>query len=237
MKGTGSIAVSIGLLVAGCAEQDGFGAKVARGCSTPFECSQLVDEAQARVGKCRPNTIGFIDCREAESDLSRARMMASRHEDEEEQARLDRERRKNDEERAAFRAEREQKKAEEVRDRKAQQAIADDWNELHPAMCSTQVDDDACAALQAFIDKYPDSDQASEAKRFLENGKRAKVEREKQAAEEKTERRQAAAAAEAAKNAPKPKHAKCCDGSVDASCGPSGGAGCCFRRGGVCGSE
>ena len=71
-----SLAVALlGLVscVATLGQEDGFRERVQAGCLSASSCRSLLDEAQARVQRCRPNTMGFVRCDEATADARVAR--------------------------------------------------------------------------------------------------------------------------------------------------------------------
>src|SRR5690606_9864600 len=65
--------LGLGLISAGCAaafgQTDGFPRKLEVGCGDEPSCQQLVTEANARVSRCQPNTVGYIRCDDARADL------------------------------------------------------------------------------------------------------------------------------------------------------------------------
>lgn len=58
---------------AGCAtmalQTDDFPERLGKGCLDVAKCELLVADAQARVARCQPNTIGYIRCSDARADL------------------------------------------------------------------------------------------------------------------------------------------------------------------------
>lgn len=236
------------LFLLGCAsafgQTDAFPEKLKGGCKSEVECRRLVTEAKARVTKCQPNTIGYIRCGDAQADLEIAQGYLRELEiqrAEREKADQDAQRKRAEEER-----ERQYREREEARARKEAEAVAQReervrqraeqaetlWKSIDVKKCSDSGDSTACLALEEYLRSFQDAPHAPEARIALRAGREAQYRRE-----EREQAAQDAAAAKAAREAPKPKRAKCCDGSFDAGCGCSGGDGCCFRRGGVCGCE
>lgn len=229
-------------------QTDDFPEKLKRGCETEEQCNRLVVEAQARRAKCQPNTIGYIRCGDADADLQIAsgylnektvqRAKTEKEKDEDERRA---ERKRMDDERQAQQLAR-QKAAEALESEKfrreeerAEQAEAL-WRSIEPKKCSERGDLETCAQLEEYARSFSDAPHAPEARVALRVGREVQA---RQA--EQREAVNSAAASNSSKPASKPaatrKKAKCCNGSIDASCGCEGGDGCCFQRGGVCSCE
>lgn len=229
------------VVLASCTKKDGFSAKIAKGCDTAAECDALVAEAESRIAKCRPNTIGFLDCNEAKADAERVqRLRMSKGAQRREAANNDRNADRDEERRqreAAKEAERLAKELEASRIR-GEAMIA--FDKLDLKKCALELDAATCFEVETYLAKYPQGDGVPQARAAITTRNHEQARRDREA-RDKQERASAsagaAAAAEAARNAPKRKRAKCCDDSFDGSCTNSDGAGCCFRRGGVCSWE
>lgn len=50
-------------------QDDGFRARVAAGCTSEASCEEFVVEAEHRVSECMPNSIGYVRCNDARSNL------------------------------------------------------------------------------------------------------------------------------------------------------------------------
>lgn len=171
------------LLQTGCAalflQTDAFPEKLAGGCSTEEACQRLVGEAESRVVRCQPNTIGYIRCADAEADANQARRLlqwivnlerreaaAKETALHERLARLrairdaaearDASRRKGAEKQAKLAAEEEE----------AEHA----WGALDAKECALEGDSEACLRLRTFTAKYPASRRAPEASAALAQG-------------------------------------------------------------------
>ena len=231
-------------LLTGCAaafgQTDTFPEKLQQGCKTEQECQRLVTEADARVSRCKDNTIGYIRCSDAQADQKIAigylREHQQKHESEEKKRLDDRHQRQVDEaerQRVARQSAKDQEAADRqsrVDERKSEAASV--WKAIETDKCSKQGDVATCAALEEYSNAYSDQSHASEARVFARMGREISRQRA-ESHEASTE----AATPRAAQTSSKPKHAKCCDNSIDEKCACSGGAGCCFQRGGVCGCE
>lgn len=59
--------------LAGCSavflQDDGFASRIPSECSSEKKCTELVTEAEARVARCQPNTVGYVRCDDARADL------------------------------------------------------------------------------------------------------------------------------------------------------------------------
>lgn len=236
----------------GCAaaflQTDDFPAKLQAGCSSEEHCHRLVAEAKGRTARCQANTIGYIRCSDAQADLEIARALL----EEKVRQREEIEKRKaaaEQEEREREREEQEEAREEERRRREAQERsertqkqterdiLADElWETIDAKKCSEQADRLQCAAIAEYVQSFPNGAHAVEARIALRMGREVAAQEE----ERREMRRNAtehAAEPKSRGDVPKPKRAKCCDGSFDASCGCEEKPGCCFRRGGVCGCE
>jgi len=67
------------LTIAGCKtiffQDDGFTKELERGCSSASKCDALVAKAERRIDTCKPNTVGFVPCKDARADLKQAKAM------------------------------------------------------------------------------------------------------------------------------------------------------------------
>lgn len=75
----------LGLLLLACSpaiygQTDDFPDQLQKGCATKEACHTLVAEAEARVARCRDNTIGYLRCSDTQADLRIARSFVERHE-------------------------------------------------------------------------------------------------------------------------------------------------------------
>ena len=247
VKGACGVAFCCAFIVncaAAFGQTDNFPDKLKLGCDTEVQCKRLVTEAEARKAKCQPNTIGYLRCADAEADLQ----IATGYLNEKVTLREQGAREKEDAERLAQQKQRDEERAQErlsrlkaVEAAEAAQARREEeratqaetlWTSIDPKKCSEHGDAQSCAALEEYARSFSSAPHAPEARIALRVG------REFQAQQE--ERREAASeVASSPSKAPasKRKQAKCCNGTIDGSCGCEGGAGCCFQRGGVCGCQ
>lgn len=58
-------------------QDDGFRSKLARGCNSRRDCEELQREAEKRIDGCRANTVGYVRCDEASSDLRQAESLVA----------------------------------------------------------------------------------------------------------------------------------------------------------------
>lgn len=125
------IALFVVFLSAGCAsvflQSDGFAEKLQTGCADGKACRGLVAEAEARVQRCKPNTLGYIRCDDARADLMLAKSLLK--EQEADEARAERERR----ERGALLEEkrREERQAAQAAARAEEARLAEERQRLH----------------------------------------------------------------------------------------------------------
>lgn len=249
--------LGLGLISAGCAaafgQTDGFPRKLEVGCGDEPSCQQLVTEANARVSRCQPNTVGYIRCDDARADLqiaqgllheARERRLAHEERQREEAARAQlAEEVKRQEQQMAEQRRREQLEARRQIAEAAEQTRAEMerleqaeaiWQSIDVKKCSEQGHTPTCAALAEYVRVFPEASHVAEARVALASGREVAIRRDERSEHTTATRRPKSTPS---LPAPKPKRARCCNGTIDTTCGCEGGAGCCFQKGGVCGCE
>ncbi|WP_437722313.1 hypothetical protein [Sorangium sp. So ce861] len=238
----------LAVLAAGChpgggsRNDDGFPARLARGCRSEPECLVLELEARARVDRCA----SF--CEGAEADLRAASALVGRHRQEREarQARIEAQ------QQAAEDAEAERRRAEieaaeEARRREEAAHAAELDLAASELACAQQGDAAACDALLRYLaGAAPRDERAAQVRASVAKGRRLIAEREATraarelgAAGEPAPARPADAGRSAAPGRPGgPRPASegrvcCCDGTLSPTC-TYVKRGCCSHHGGVC---
>ncbi|WP_437935801.1 hypothetical protein [Sorangium sp. So ce341] len=235
---------SLAVLAAGChpgggsRNDDGFPARLARGCRSEPDCLVLELEARARVDRCA----SF--CEGAEADLRAASALVARYRQEREarQARIEAQRQ------AVEAAEAERRRAElEAAEAARRQQEAAHAAELDLAAselaCAQQGDAAACdALLRHLAGAAPRDERAAQVRASLEKGRRRIAEREAaRAAEEQREAEGAPVPARPGGGPAAPARPRsasegrvcCCDGTLSPTC-TYVKRGCCSHHGGVC---
>lgn len=237
-------------------QTDSFRSKLEAGCADESSCHKLVIEARSRKANCQSNTIGYIRCSDAKVDLITAKELlqekldkkkeriAAQTKKEEEQKRKEQERqelRKKALEMQKLQAQKEQERLGALSQTQKSEKM---WKSLDVSKCGDKGDAPTCAALNTYINLFPESKYIVEAKiaysRGMEIQRQTRAERQKDKvkikyvsvapSKDKSEQNKN-------KKDTEEKHAKCCNGMIDKSCSCEGGAGCCFQKGGVCGCE
>src|SRR5690606_26824239 len=226
--------LGLGLISAGCAaafgQTDGFPRKLEVGCGDEPSCQQLVTEANARVSRCQPNTVGYIRCDDARAVLqiaqgllheARERRLAHEERQREEAARAQlAEEVKRQEQQMAEQRRREQLEARRQIAEAAEQTRAEMerleqaeaiWQSIDVKKCSEQGHTPTCAALAEYVRVFPDSPHVPEARVAYASGREIEAQRE-----ERQDRAVSGPSRRSSDAAPSaPKRAKCCDGTVD----------------------
>jgi hypothetical protein len=117
----GSTAIIVGGFLFGCAgamQDDGFRARVARGCDSVEHCERLAADAEIRAQTCRPNTIGYVRCSDAQTDIINARVLLQGARDQRtqrQQARVEQQRKEKERAEAVEKRTRDREEAERLR--------------------------------------------------------------------------------------------------------------------------
>lgn len=262
--GTASLAVmrlralllSTAVLLLSCAGDDGFRARLAQGCRSEMECSQLVAQANGRTGSCQstddPNLVlrlrldirpSAAPCDEVEADRRVAHgYLDWFNQERERQAAWSAEQQavKRQQEGALQQAEQDGRRAAEEAERKRREEEA--WSAQRPLSCASGESDAACDGLRAFLAVSPGGVHAVEARAALDSQAQLTVQRldakyrAERAAREKADR-DAAATPRPTPVTPTPQetggHVCCCDGTLSPTC-TTVHRGCCSHHGGVC---
>ncbi|MGK4002333.1 hypothetical protein WMF31_06905 [Sorangium sp. So ce1036] len=230
------------LLLAGCAHRDGarhddgFRARLARGCRSEPDCLVLQLEAKARVDRCASS------CEEAEAELRASSALVARHRRQREarQAQIEA-RRRAGEAAEAERRRAELEAAEDARRREEAAHAAELELAASELACAQQGDTAACDALLRYLaGATPLDPRAAQVRASHEEGQRRIAEREALRAAGESRAQGAAEAPALARppraGAPRPASVGrvcCCDGTLSPTC-TYVKRGCCSHHGGVC---
>ncbi|AUX25546.1 uncharacterized protein SOCEGT47_060930 [Sorangium cellulosum] len=230
------------LLLAGCAHRDGarnddgFRARLARGCRSEPDCLVLQLEAKARVDRCASS------CEEAEAALRASSALVARY------------RRQREARQAQIEARRQAGEAAEAERRRAELEAAEDARRREEAAhaaelelaaselaCAQRGDTAACDALLRYLAGVAPLDpRAAQVRASHEEGQRLIAEREALRAAGESRAQEAAEAPAPARppraGGPRPASEGricCCDGTLSPTC-TYVKRGCCSHHGGVC---
>jgi hypothetical protein len=247
------------VLLIGCAADDGFRARLAQGCRSEMECSQLVMQADARTGSCQrtddPNIVLHLrldlrpsaaPCDEVEADRRVARGYLdwfSRERERQAAWFAEQQAANRQQESALQQAEQERSRAAEEAERRRREDEA--WAAQRPLSCASGESEPACDGLRAFLAVSPGGAHAVEARAALDSQAQLTIQRldakyrADRAAREKADR-DAASQPRPTPVAPvtstRPEtggHVCCCDGTASPTC-TTVHRGCCSHHGGVC---
>jgi hypothetical protein len=247
------------LLLLGCAADDGFRARLAQGCHSEMECSQLVMQADSRTGSCQraddPNIVfrlrldlrpSAAPCDEVEADRRVARSYLdwfSRERERQTAWFAEQQAVQRQQESALRQAEQDRRRAAQEAEGRRREEEA--WAAQRPLSCASGESEPACDGLRAFLAVSPGGAHAVEARAALDSQAQLTIQRldtkyrAERAAREKADREAA--------SRPRPTpvepviftpretggHVCCCDGTLSPTC-TTVHRGCCSHHGGVC---
>jgi hypothetical protein len=123
-------------------QEDGFHDKIPQGCASDEACQELQVEAEARVTKCKDNTVGYVRCDDARADLLVVRRkneqwQTKRRAAQQREAEAEAQRKQEEREAEAARRREEKEKQEQAKaGEQARRAAFASWQDEQVARCT-----------------------------------------------------------------------------------------------------